>query len=330
MGKSKPQTATTEKDPWKPSQEYLKDIMSQNKDWFKTAQDTGYISATGDLNPIYQQYLSALQGTGDQIKSQMDPLLQQGSNSLNQFSQFNQDALNGKYGYTNDQVVQGANSYINNDLLTAQIKAATQDDVRNFTENTMPQNTLDALGTGNLNSSRGAIMDAVAKRGLDDRVANVSANMRGQAYQNGLNMSNQNVLNNLQTQLGAGNNIGNISNMYMTNAGNMGNLMNQYNNVQGLGQIADINAQIQGHKQGDLIGDRDYMGQLISQYANIPITIGGMGGTQTQTQSGGGGSTFGKIAGVGMAGLGAYMSGGTSLMGQGVGAGLTAGSGMMR
>ena len=79
-------------------------------------------------------------------------------------------------------------SYINNDVLQGQIDAASRDIMRNFTENQLTGNASGAAATGNSGSSRRAVMDAIAARGAADRVGDISAAMRGRAYDTGVNI----------------------------------------------------------------------------------------------------------------------------------------------
>lgn len=76
--------------------------------------------------------------------------------------------------------------YINNDILSGQINAASRDVVRNLTENVKPTIAANASMTGNSGSSRRAVQDAIAERGAADRVADISAGMRGNAYNQAL------------------------------------------------------------------------------------------------------------------------------------------------
>ena len=79
-------------------------------------------------------------------------------------------------------------SYINNDVLQGQIDAASRDIMRNLTESQLTGNASGAAATGNSGSSRRAVMDAIAARGAADRVGDISAAMRGRAYDTGLNI----------------------------------------------------------------------------------------------------------------------------------------------
>lgn len=91
---------------------------------------------------------------------------------------------------------------VNNPYLDGQIDAASRDVVRNLNENQLTGNAAMAAATGNSGSSRRAVMDAIAQRGAADRVADISATMRGQAFTQGLGLANQTALANQQAMLG--------------------------------------------------------------------------------------------------------------------------------
>lgn len=151
-----------------------------------------------------------------------------------------------------------------NPFLEGQIDAASRDVVRNLGENQLTGNAAMAAGTGNSGSSRRAVMDAIAMRGAGDRVADISSNLRGQAYNTGLGIAAQQGLANQSAQLG-------------TNTLNA-NLMGQGANLAfGIGQAGQVgmnqayntgvnNAQLAQDVGGQL---RQYQQQLLdTQYSN--------------------------------------------------------------
>ncbi len=88
-----------------------------------------------------------------------------------------------------------------NPYLEGQIDAASRDVVRNLGENQLTGNAAIAAGTGNSGSSRRAVMDAIATRGAADRVADIGATMRGNAYNTGLGVAAQQGLANQSATL---------------------------------------------------------------------------------------------------------------------------------
>jgi hypothetical protein len=86
----------------------------------------------------------------------------------------------------NTGILSGARSYVDNGLLQGQIDAATRDVARTLGEETLPGLNARAMAGGNVNSARAGAAEAIARRGAEDRVADVSASMRGDAYKTGL------------------------------------------------------------------------------------------------------------------------------------------------
>ena len=128
----------------------------------------------------------------------------------------------GMMGAANNQGFNAANAgqYMNNSVLNGQIDAASRDVVRNLQENQLTGIASNAAGTGNSGSSRAGVMAGIAARGAGDRIGDISASMRGQAYNTGLgieanrasqnagfqqqaNQANQGAYNNMM-QFGAG------------------------------------------------------------------------------------------------------------------------------
>ena len=93
-------------------------------------------------------------------------------------------------------------------------------------------------------------------------------------------------------------------------ANNMMNFANQYMQTQQgmldpLKQAGALQEMLQGQKQADLIGGRDYNMSQLQNYLNGLLPIAGLGGTQTGTQKTPGSSMFDKV--VSGAGAGASL-----------------------
>jgi hypothetical protein len=99
----------------------------------------------------------------------------------------------GLYGLANFQptsasdIVSNTNTFADNPYISQMIDAATRDARRAVSENALPALERNAALSGNTNSSRTGIAEGVINRGLADTVADTSANIRGQAYNTGLN-----------------------------------------------------------------------------------------------------------------------------------------------
>ena len=74
--------------------------------------------------------------------------------------------------------MQGAIDYASGDRLDSLTKAAMRDPYRQLTESTLTGIDASASASGNMNSSRAGIADALAQRSYDDRSADVSAGIQ--------------------------------------------------------------------------------------------------------------------------------------------------------
>lgn len=189
--------------------------------------------------------------------------------------------LAGMGAQTGAAVNQGFNqanlgNYINNEILQGQIDAASRDITRNLQENQLTGNASMAAGAGGSGSSRRAVMDAISTRGAADRVGDISAAMRGQAYGQALgieasrasenagfqqeaNLSNQSAYNNLLSQganIGSdqlGRNLDRMTNTSLFNAGQFNQMLGQGANFgQGMYGMNLQNAQFGAGLAGDL------------------------------------------------------------------------------
>jgi hypothetical protein len=151
-------------------------------------QQVGFANGAG--NDIYtQQLMSSLNNLGGYGSA---------GNTANMMSSGNVYGTPMSRGIDMNTAAQA--SY--NPYLNGQIDAASRDVTRNLYENQLTGNAGMAAGTGNSGSSRRAVMDAIAMRGAGDRVADISSNMRGQAYNTGLGISAQQGLANQSAALG--------------------------------------------------------------------------------------------------------------------------------
>jgi len=208
-----------------------------------------------------------------------------------------------------------ARSMSENPYMDEMVGAAVRDVGRNLYEQQMPGIAAYSSDTGNLGSSRRGMLEGMAQRAAGDRVADISAQMRGNAYNQGLgiasNVSSQNAQLDQANQgmnLGAAQGLqglGNAGMQGLINAQNLQTLNNQ--NVMGVGnmlqqQQQNINNQAQ---------QNHYMGQQMPyQQAQAGAAIASpiASGFPVQTSSGfaQSGSPFGQIAGLGMQGLGMF------------------------
>ena len=164
-------------------------------------QDTGY------------NYMNNF-GMGQQNNAQnfMNQGANYGSNYNNLYNQAGQDNL----GNANAYAVNNSQGLIN---------SAMRDSTRQLNEQTLPGINMAASGSGNVNSSRTGVADAIARRSYDDRMADTTSNIQNKLSNQYLTQ-NQNQFNNQMNanqQLGGlygqGFGMGNIISGMMTGAG---------------------------------------------------------------------------------------------------------------
>lgn len=305
--------------PWKPQQPYLK---------------TGFQSAAG----LYGQYLDAPwyqgqlyagmngmqqgagQGAADYATGQGMDLSQGMINDSQQFLGQSGNYLTAANRMANfnpadptQQNITNAGLYANNPSLDGAIDAASRDVTRNLTENVLPGINRTAAGTGNTNSSRTGVAEGIALRGAQDRIGDIASTIRADAYNNGLNLSEQGRQANMQGQLqgqGMGLDALNVA------VGRGMDLRNQ--GMQGTVNMYDLLGRAGDKFQQDAQGYADanyqrWQGQynkpwdLLSRYMGV---VGGQNwGSQTQDSTTKPGSTMGAIQGAlggATAGLGLY------------------------
>lgn len=211
-------TSTTDTGPSKFQQPYLTDA-------FDSAQ-ANYDSSKG--TPWYQGELYA--GMSDQGKADLqttrDYATGTGLGTANQLTQLG-TSLIGNYGKATDAIqnytdlangdataanVKAAGTYADNPYLSAQIDAANRDVSRTLNEQTLPGIDRQASATGNINSSRAGVAAGIAQRGAADQMADTAAQMRGQAYSQGLTLAQQDRSNQLSA-------LGNVIGAYTNLAG---------------------------------------------------------------------------------------------------------------
>jgi hypothetical protein len=110
------------------------------------------------------------------------------------------NAISGAIGRLNGFTPQGgtasniaaANEYANAAASPEAVQAAMRDATRQVSEQALPQIARQSANSGNAMSSRRAISEGIVQRGLADKTADTSATMRANAFQNGLNLAEQN------------------------------------------------------------------------------------------------------------------------------------------
>jgi hypothetical protein len=103
-----------------------------------------------------------------------------------------------------DAHLANAAKYGDNPHISGMVDAAMLDARRNHMESVVPGIDRNAAMTGNMNSTRGGIAQGIAERGLAEKAAGLSAQMRGDAFNNGLQMSGADANRRMSALTGAG------------------------------------------------------------------------------------------------------------------------------
>jgi hypothetical protein len=288
-------------DPWAPQQGYLLDAFNNAQGAYNQGMATGpytgnYVAGqTGQQADANNNAYNWAMGTGSNTVGDI-----LGTGNANNSAGWNgaTGALGalGQFAGT-DQTqnnIANAGQYADNPYMSGMVDSAMHDAVRTASESTIPNIYRAAAGSGNINSDRAALAQGVVDRGLGEQAGNISANLRGNAYENGINQALQGNAQGLQalSQEGAlGSNIGQSGlNALSTGINDQGALVNQ--------ATAGANANYQQANQNPLTnalqqyqGTQNFPWQQLQNYYNIignkswgSQTTGTQMGTQTQQQ----------------------------------------------
>jgi hypothetical protein len=83
-------------------------------------------------------------------------------------------------------ILTSAGAYANNPFMDGMVDSVSRDITRNLTESQLPSLQSAATAAGGMNSSRAGVVEAILARGAQDRIGDISANLRGSLFNNGL------------------------------------------------------------------------------------------------------------------------------------------------
>lgn len=206
--------------------------------------------------------------------------------------------------------IANATAYANNPAIDGMIDAAGRDVRRNLYENELPGLNRAATAGGNVNSSRAGVAEGIMHRGAADSMADISAGLRGQAFDRGLAMSE----NARASNMGA---MGTAAGLYGQQFGQGADALSRSRdmNVSNIGTAIDASSLYQTNNQGQLDADfAKWQGQdsrdmdLLAKYYGI-VGSNNWGGTQTQTTKSSP-SILGAVTGLGSLAAGFGLFGG--------------------
>lgn len=289
---------TTTQDPWKPQQPYLVGGFQDAANVYNSLKNQPFYQGSlyAGLSPMQNQSIAGIgsfaQGGGTQAAQ---GLLGAGQASLG--GAYGQMGVAGDLANFNAGIgtnfsrltnfdpadptrsnINAAGQYADNPYLDGVVRAASRDVTRNLTEDVLPGINRMGSATGNTNSSRTGIAEGIALRGAQDRIGDISAQIRGDAYQQGLGLAENARTANMQAQLqGLSQGLTNTENarQFNTNAqlNALSNAGNLYGSAYGQGiQGTTSGAQqmynnLDAMAQAGALQQRDAQGQLNEQYA---------------------------------------------------------------
>lgn len=211
---SQTQTTQTNSAPWAVQQPYLQQA-------FGTAAQNLNAGAGGVYNgqqvaqfsPDQLAIFRRMTGYGD--TGNADAISGAGAGAATSGSNAVQDALRGMAGYTPtggvESNINAAAAYANNPETQGMIDAAMRDARRSVSEQALPGIARASAVSGNTMSSRRGISEGIVERGLAEKTADVSSNIRGQQFDKGLALAeggrqfdNSAILDALKARAGAG------------------------------------------------------------------------------------------------------------------------------
>jgi len=208
------------------------------------------------------------------------------------------------------QNIASAQRYASNPFLDGQIDAASRDVTRNLSESILPSIDRSASASGNINSSRAGVASGIAQRGAADRIADIAASLRGDAYSQGLSLAQGDRASKLSAMSSAAGAYGNLASMGIDALGRSSDAgYGAFAAMSGADQAA------QADRQGQLDADfSKWEGadsremDLLARYMSI---VGGNQWGQSGTSSGtskskSSGSILGQILGAASTAAGAF------------------------
>lgn len=273
--------------PWAVQQPYLQQAFGQAQTNLGNANNNTYngqqiAQFTPDQLATFQQMIGyGGNSSGANTSSSV------GASTANAGANALQTALSGLQNYqpggSTQSTIDAATAYANNPATQGMIDAAMRDANRSVSEGTLPQLARSDALSGNTMSSKDAISQGIVQRGLADKTSDVSAQIRGQQFDQGLALANSqqqsNNSNILQALLGSaqagnsavGTGVGAIGSgiqqqgglFDIANAGGQGmqqNTQNQIDNTKGMSEYANGTANQNLQNFWNIIGSQNWGG----------------------------------------------------------------------
>lgn len=244
---------------------FLEATYSGGQDALNTALDTGVYQGQryAGLDPYSMDALNYIYGFGSDFRGLPGQMLGDTSGFTQNYTDLYNQATSGQ---TFDDAMAYATNPENYQPL---VDSALRDSRRTLTENVLPGINASASSSGNTNSSRAGIAEAIAQRAFDDRSADTTARIQDNLLTRRLNQSNTDFTN-------AYNIAGQQGNAFQNALKNSG-ILAEYMNKAGLGYQQDL----QGFINADMAGFNEARDFPLDAY--IKYNTGILNNAQTQS-----------------------------------------------
>ncbi|QDP60083.1 MAG: hypothetical protein Unbinned1473contig1001_7 [Prokaryotic dsDNA virus sp.] len=258
---------------------FIEDTYSGGQDALNTALDTGVYQGQryAGLDPYSLNALNYIYGFGSDNMGLPNQMMGDTSGFTQNYNDLYNQAVSG-------QTFNDAVAYANNpDIYQPLVDSALRDSRRTLTENVLPGINVSASNTGNTNSSRAGVAEALAQRAFDDRSADTTARIQDNLLTRSLNQSNTDLTNAY--------NIANSQSTAFQNALKNSGILAEYMNKAGLGYQQDL----QNFINADMAGFNEARDFPLDAY--IKYNSGILGNAQSQSPQNPTGVTASTLAG---------------------------------
>lgn len=335
--------------PWSGQAPFIKDIFKKAKDLYNQQQQNPYTGdyvaqiddkTKGIIGDAQDWYSTTGIQNADSLYGLSNDLLSFGASGSKDIATRISDFANSD---RTANILSDATRLSDNPYISGMVDAAMRDANRNASESTIPNLYRNAAGSNNLNSSRAALAQGVVQRGLAEKTADVSSNLRGDAYKTGLGIGFANQGLTLDALKGAGSiydqmtarGYGGVTDAYnmrkdsVNSAAGLGESLRNYNQLGIDNELAKRNAGWENlMKYYGIVGDKNWgsSGTSYSQTKQSPGAaqiaggiLGGLGSLFGQGGMFGAGGAFGGPAAAATGSTAGLTSAGASAGGSALG-----------
>lgn len=283
--KTKVTKAPFESNPWEPQQDYLKKGFETGSSALDNAlgQNGQIGNFTAGMNDMQTTAANGLYNTGTGTAQNIGgQMVQAGGDLAGALGQYAQNAQQmfgtstaDRTGMIRDQGMQMAD----NPFIQGQIDAVARDANQMLSLQSADVNST-ASGTGNINSTRAGVLDSLNQNAAADRVASVSSQIRGNAFDQGMGLANDVDGRVAMERMQANQALGDVGRTgYDLMARGWDTQRSGYNDALGAGSV------FQQQEQNEINGQRERSRSemdLIQQYMGIVGGNFGQNGYQSQ------------------------------------------------